>query len=113
MSSCTGQISVHHNLVFISDGLPVEVAFKNLTHTVRVTGLGAEGGTRNMRGHGLVGHIPPGVVGWWGLGEPNITGVSSKLTRFKGRGDVIAVANLATGGVHNVCSAFHGIDQFG
>lgn len=39
------------------------------------------------------------MVGWGGLGEPNVTTVTAELAGFEGGGDVFLDDNGATGGV--------------
>ena len=62
----------------ISDAAAWSSAVK-LTHSMGGAYLGIQGGSRVVRSHGVVLHLPPGVVSGGGLGVPHITGVTPEL----------------------------------
>jgi len=93
------------------DGLVVEEALEGLADSSGIAGLGRERGTGDMGRHHVVGHLAPRVRLGRGLREPHVSGISGELAGLQGLGDGSCVAELAAGGVDDVRSTLHGLEE--
>eukprot|EP00050_Salpingoeca_kvevrii_P005681 m.285082 g.285082 ORF g.285082 m.285082 type:complete len:437 (+) comp11291_c0_seq1:127-1437(+) len=112
VSADTSELAVHGNDVVLVVGLAIEEALEDLADAGSVAGLGREGRAGDVGRHGVVGHGAPGMVLGRRLGEPDIAGVASKVTRLEGSGNGVLVADLAASSVDDVGAALHLLDHF-
>ena len=67
-----GQSATGHDQVLVADGFVGEEVFEDFTGAGSVAGLGGQRGARDVRGHGVVRHAAPRVVGRRRLRVPHI-----------------------------------------
>jgi len=89
-----------------------EVRLEDSLGTVGVSLLGVEGGTGHVRNHGVsttewVGGVTEWVVLWSWLWEPDITTVTTEVTRLEGLSDILLDDDGTTGGVDEPRSWLH------
>ena len=101
-----------HNQILVADGLAGEIALENFARAGCIAGLRRERRARDVRGHPVMRHRPPRMVLRRRLREPDVTGISGELAALKSANNGIAVAYLATRGVHDVGAALHLPDEF-
>jgi hypothetical protein len=65
-----------------------------------------------MRRHAVMRHGAPGMVPGGGLREPDVAGITGELSAFEGANDGVAIADFASGGVHEISAALHLGEQF-
>src|SRR5580692_13224406 len=81
-----GQGAALDDQVLVADRPGLEEALEDLAGAGGVAGLGRERGAGDVRGHAVVGHGPPRVVGRCRLREPDVARVARQLSRLE-RGD--------------------------
>jgi hypothetical protein len=70
-----------------------EEALEDVLDTSSISGLGIEGRAGHVGNHSIssstdILHIAPSMITGSGLGEPDITSVSTQLTRLEGRSNI-------------------------
>jgi hypothetical protein len=68
-----GELSLFHYVIILIKWLPCEKLLQHFLHSCRISDLSIDGGARYVWCHGLVWHVPPGMVLWWWLWKPDIT----------------------------------------
>lgn len=93
-----------------------EVAVENVLGTFGVADLSIDGGTGHVGNHSVT--ATPGVLGvaervilGGGLGEPDITTVSTEVARLEGLGDILLDNDGTTGGVDEPSTGLHLRDE--
>lgn len=93
-----------------------EVAVENVLGTVGVADLSIDGGTGHVGNHSVA--ATPGVLGvaervilGGGLGEPDITTVSTEVARLEGLSDILLDDDGTTGGVNEPSTGLHLRDE--
>src|SRR5262245_44606084 len=61
----------------------------------------------------MMRHRAPKMILRWRLRIPHVAGISSELTTLQGTDDGVAVADLGTGGIHDVRTVLHPGEQVG
>ena len=89
-----------------------EVAFENVLGTFGVADLSIDGGTGHVGNHGIA--ATPGVLGvaervvlGGGLGEPDITTVTTEVTRLEGLSNILLNNDSTASGVDEPSTGLH------
>ena len=89
-----------------------EVAFENVLGTFGVADLSIDGGTGHVGNHGIA--ATPGVLGvaervvlGGGLGEPDITTITTEVTRLEGLSDILLDNDSTASGVDEPSTGLH------
>ena len=93
--------------VFLANRALVEEALEDLAHTRGVAGLRGEACAGGVRGHALIGHRAPRMVGRGGLGKPHVAGVACQLPALTRACDGLAIADLPSSGVDQIGASLH------
>src|SRR5262249_4091183 len=111
MSPGAGELALVHDEVLGANGLSREMAFEDLAGARGIAGLRRQRTARDMRGHALMRHGPPGMILGRRLRKPYVTGVARELAAFQRAHDGVAVDNLGASRVHDIAAALHHADQ--
>src|SRR5215218_4071039 len=76
-------LSVDHHHVVVPYGPTFEEILQAGPDPGRVALLGLQGGTRDVRGHGVQGHLTPGVLRRSRLWVPDVAGIATEVPFFE------------------------------
>src|SRR5215211_2526203 len=100
-------LSVGHHHVVVPYGPTFEEILQAGPDPVRVALLSLQGGTRDVRGHGVQGHLTPGVLRRSRLWVPDVAGIATEVPFFESVDQRVRLDDRSTGDVDEVSPALH------